>query len=225
MKRTILKVLIVTFIVSAVLGIGIILLDIWNEVTAKILLSTVTIFSASIPGLCCSISYEKSTNKTVPFIGMIACSISCLYFLLLIWELLTFKWFDEFAWDFMSTCILVPITFAHISLLLLIDSDDSKVNGFKIGTIALAILMDILILIEIYGNVEMNWKLMLILSILIALGTIVTPLMHKLSSKPSARPINPQDKYKQLEQLKALLDSNAITQQEYEIEKNRILNS
>ena len=48
MKRTILKVLIVTFIVSAVLGIGIILLDIWNEVTAKILLSTVTIFSASI---------------------------------------------------------------------------------------------------------------------------------------------------------------------------------
>ena len=103
MKKTILKVLIATFIISAVLGIGIVLLDLWNEVTAKILLSTVTIFSASIPGLCCSISYEKSKNVVVPQIGMIVTTISCIYFLLLVWEIITFNWSNEFAWDFMST--------------------------------------------------------------------------------------------------------------------------
>ena len=224
MKKIILKVLIATFIISALLGIGIILLDWWNEVTAKILLTTVTIFSASIPGLCCSISYEKSKNVVVPQIGMIVTTISCIYFLLLIWELITFKWASEFTWDFMSTCILLPISFGHMSLMLLIDSDDDKVNIFKIGTISLSVILNILILVEIYANIVMNWKLLVILSILIALGTIVTPLMYKLS-KPSVRPVEPQDKYKQLERLKVLLDNKAITEYEYEVEKNKILNS
>ena len=224
MKKIILKTLIITFIISALLGIGIVLLDIWNEVTAKILLSTVTIFSASIPGLCCSISYEKSKNKVVPLIGMIVTTISCIYFLLLVWELITINWANDFTWDFMSTCILLPISFGYISLMLLIDSEDNKVNVFKIGTIILSVILDILILVEIYANIIMNWKLLVILGILIALGTIVTPLMNKLS-KPSVRPVEPQDKYKQLEQLKALLDSKAITEYEYEVEKNKILNS
>ena len=119
MKKIILKTLIITFIISALLGIGIVLLDIWTEITARILLSTVTIFSASIPGLCCSISYEKSKNKVVPLIGMIITTISCIYFLLLVWELITFKWTNEFAWNFMATCIILPISLGHISLLLL----------------------------------------------------------------------------------------------------------
>ena len=224
MKKTILKVLIATFIISAVLGIGIVLLDLWNEVTAKILLSTVTIFSASIPGLCCSISYEKSKNVVVPQIGMIVTTISCIYFLLLVWEIITFNWSNEFAWDFMSTCILLPISFGHISLMLLIDSEDSKVNIFKIGTIILAVILNVLVLVEIYANIIMNWKLLVILGILIALGTIVTPLMNKLS-KPSVKQPSVDDKYKKIEQFKALLDSKAITEYEYEVEKNKILNS
>ena len=224
MRRSILKTLIITFIISALLGIGIILLDIWNDITAKILLSTVIIFSASIPGVCCSIGYEKSKNKVIPLIGIIACAISCLYFLLIVWEIITFKWDNEFAWNFEATCILLPITFAHISLMLLIDSDDNKVNGFKISTIALSVVLDALVLIELYTDIVMNWKLIVILSILIALGTIVTPLMHKLS-KPNVKQNNKDDKYKKIEQLKTLLDNKAITEYEYEVEKNKILNS
>ena len=224
MRKTILKVLITTFIISAVLGIGIVLLDLWNEVTTKILLTTVTIFCATIPGLVCSISYEKLKNKIVPLTGMIVCTISCIYFLLLIWELITFSLFSDIELDLMSTFIILPISLGHISLLLLIDSDDNKVNGFKIGTIILSVILDILVLVEIYANVVMNWKLLVILAILIALGTIVTPLMNKLS-KPSVKQNNVDDRYTRLEQLKALLDNNAITQEEYEVEKNKILNS
>ena len=223
MRKTILKVLITTFIISAVLGIGIVLLDLWNEVTTKILLTTVTIFCATIPGLVCSISYEKLKNKIVPLTGMIVCTISCIYFLLLIWELITFSLFSDIELDLMSTFIILPISLGHISLLLLIDSDDNKVNGFKIGTIILSVILDILVLVEIYANVVMNWKLLVILAILIALGTIVTPLMNKLS-KPSVKQNNVDDRYTRLEQLKALLDNNAITQEEYEVEKNKILN-
>ena len=124
----------------------------------------------------------------------------------------------------MSTCIILPISLGHISLLLLIDSDDSKVNAFKISTIILSVILDILILVEIYANIVMNWKLIVILGILIALGTIVTPLMNKLS-KPSIKQNNVDDKYKKIEQLEALLDSKAITEYEYEVEKNKILNS
>ena len=141
MKKIILKTLIITFIISALLGIGIVLLDLWNDVSVRILLTTVTIFCASIPGLCCSISYEKSKNNIVPLAGMVACTISCIYFILLIWELITFNLFSNLELDFMATFIVLPVSLGHISLLLLIDSDDNKVNGFKIGTIILSVIL------------------------------------------------------------------------------------
>ena len=63
-------------------------------------------------------------------------------------------------------------------------------------------------------------------SILIVLGTVVTPLLNKLNNKSSLAKIeNKEDKYKKLEQIKLLLDNNTITQEEYETEKTKILNS
>ena len=225
MKKLVLETLIITFIISALFGIGIVLLDLWDDVSIKILFTTVTIFCASIPGLCCSISYEKSKDKVVPLVGIIVCVISCIYFILLTWELVTFEWDNALAWDFMATCIVAPLSLGHISLLLLVESNDEKVKYFKIGTIILSVILDILILVEIYAEIAINWKVFVVFGILVVLGTIVTPLMNKLDTKPSVKPNNEADKYKKIEQLKALLDSNAITQEEYETEKNKILNS
>lgn len=53
MKKVALKTLIITFIINAILGISIILLNLWNDITSKILLTTVTIFGFSIPCLIC----------------------------------------------------------------------------------------------------------------------------------------------------------------------------
>lgn len=226
MKKIVLKTLILTFIISAVLGISIIFLDLWNDITAKILLSTVIIFGFSIPGLACSANYEKAEDKTFSIVGITTCFISCIYLLLLTWGFLEFDFFDKLNWKFILSGILVSASFGHISLLLLVDPKEKIVNYFKSGTVILSLIMDILLMIMIFFETPIKWKLLTILSILIVLGTIVTPLLNKLSNKPDV--VNSDligDKYKKLEQIKSLLDSNAITQEEYDIEKNKILNS
>lgn len=226
MKKIILKTLIFTFIISAVLGISIIFLDLWNDITEKILLSTVIIFGFSIPGLSCSTNYEKVKDKTFSIVGISTCFISCIYFLLLTWGFLEFDFFDELNWKLISSGILLSSSFGHISLLLLIDSKEKIVNYFKNGTTILSVIMDILLMSMIFLEVEIEWKLLAIIAILIVLGTIVSPLLNKLNNKANvAKTDLVEDKYKKLEQIKSLLDSNAITQEEYEIEKNKILNS
>lgn len=226
MKKIVLKTLIFTFIISAVLGISIIFLDLWNDITGKILLSTIVIFGFSIPGLSCSTNYEKSKDKTFSIVGISTCFISCIYFLLLTWGFLEFDFFDYLNWRLILSSILLSSSFGHISLLLLIDSKEKIVNYFKKGTTILSVIMDILLMSMIFLNFEIEWKLLVIIAILIVLGTIVTPLLNKLNNKANVAKIDlMEDKYKKLEQIKSLLDSNAITQEEYEIEKDKILNS
>ena len=151
MKKIILKTLITTFIISALLGIYIVIFDYWNDITGKILLSTITIFGFSIPGLACSANYEKSDNKTISVTGMTICFISCCYFLLLDWEIINFDIFDDIMWKLMISCILLSASLAHICLLLLINPSNKKVNYFKKSTIYLSIAMDLLLLFEIYS--------------------------------------------------------------------------
>ena len=156
---------------------------------------------------------------------MTICFVSCIYFLLLIWEIFNFDFLDNLLWKFALTCILLSISFGHICLLLLINSTEKIVKIFRNSTITLSTIMDLFILIEIFVETELNWKLLSILAILMVLGTIVTPLLDKLNSRTnSSNSHTNDDKYLKLEQLKKLLDDNAITQEEYETEKNKILN-
>lgn len=156
---------------------------------------------------------------------MTICFVSCIYFLLLIWEIFNFDFLDNLLWKFVLTCILLSISFGHICLLLLINSTEKIVKIFRNSTITLSIIMDLFLLIEIFVETELNWKLLSILAILMVLGTIVTPLLDKLNSRTnSSNSHTNDDKYLKLEQLKKLLDDNAITQEEYETEKNKILN-
>lgn len=156
---------------------------------------------------------------------MTICFVSCIYFLLLIWEIFNFDFLDNLLWKFVLTCILLSISFGHICLLLLINSTEKIVKSFRNSTITLSIIMDLFLLIEIFVETELNWKLLSILAILMVLGTIVTPLLDKLNSRTnSSNSHTNDDKYLKLEQLKKLLDDNAITQEEYETEKNKILN-
>ena len=156
---------------------------------------------------------------------MTICFVSCIYFLLLIWEIFNFDFLENLLWKFVLTCILLSISFGHICLLLLINSAEKIVKIFRNSTITLSIIMDLFLLIEIFVETELNWKLLSILAILMVLGTIVTPLLDKLNSRTnSSNSHTNDDKYLKLEQLKKLLDDNAITQEEYETEKNKILN-
>lgn len=216
MKKIILITLIITFIMSAVFGISVVLFELYNEVVMKVLSSTFTLFAYSIPGLACSANYEKSKDKYFSIIGIITCFIGVLYFLQLIWGI-SFSVNEEIIF----TLIILPISFGHISLLLLVDSKDNKVNYFKMGTIFISVLIDIILLYVIYFKVVPNYKLLTILFILGVVGTIVTPLLNRLSD----RIVTNDSSYDKLMELKKLLDNNLITNEEFELEKKKILNN
>jgi len=83
-----------------------------------------------------------------------------------------------------------------------------------------------MIVIQVLFDIETYAKLNIIVLILVVLGTIITPLINKLNHVPAHtnNDKNNEDKYKELERLKQLLDNNILTQQEFELEKQKILN-
>ncbi len=239
-EKSILETLIVTFMTSALLAIFVILFGLWGDTTVRILLSTIAIFGFSIPGLACSVNYEKNINKSVAVMGMITCAISCLYLLMIIWGFFEIDFSYNLMWELLFSGVLFSSSFGHICLLLLVNSDNDIVNYFKYGTMCLSIFMDFLLLMEIYEVGDVSWRFVLVIIILVVLGTIVTPLLNKLYSKTDfeivqgktktknkVKPKNSlsEDKYDKLEKVKKLLDDGAITKEEYDMEKTKILNS
>lgn len=89
---------------------------------------------------------------------MTICFASCIYFLLLIWEIFNFDFLDNLLWKFVLTCILLSISFGHMCLLLLINSTEKIVKIFRNSTITLSIIMDLFLLIEIFVETEINWN-------------------------------------------------------------------
>jgi len=229
MKKVLLRVLISTFIVAAVLGIGIIVFSIWNDFTEKVLATTIALFGYSIPGLCCAINFEKAKTKKFAQLGMVATFTCCVYMLIYFWCFSNvFEW-DSIINKFIYTSLLVPEIFGHISLMLLVDSKETSVNYWKYGTINMLGILGILGLLSIFLEMDFDGQIVAPLIILAVLGSIVTPLLNKLkkdSTKDKPKDANPfMERYEEIAKLKELLDSGAITKKEFDSEKKKLLNS
>jgi len=233
MKKTILYILIATFCLSALLGIGIIVLDLWNELTEKVLLTTVTIFGFSIPTLCCSTLYEKKTHNIFAIIGIVICLLSGFYVLGLVWEIFSDNFDDVFK--LFLTGITLSASFAHLSLMLLINNEDPAVKNSKIATIVVSAIMDFMILFAIWIDEDFfTWQVYAIVAILIALGTIVTPILNKVRSglekketlkktmvEEQGEKVN--NKIAEIETLRKMVDKGYILEKEFEVISDRII--
>jgi hypothetical protein len=259
MKKIVLQILIYALVISAVLGIIIILLGLESEYALKVLCTTGLVFGFSIPGLCCSTIYEKEGKKELSTIGMSICAISCFYITFVVWtgfELFN-QWEDNYK--LISILILLSCSFGHISLLNVIKPKTNNIKSLINITVILSILIDILWIERLLIENDDHMKLDIILAILIALGTVVAPIMNMItkveereSSKDTTNEIihnsdivndevivneaidvsvvgeiketnNNEDKYEKIEKLKKLLDMDAITQEEFEEEKKKLL--
>lgn len=222
MKKNIFKILVIALVISAIFGITIIVFDLWGETTIKVLATTASIFGFSIPGLCCSTVYENDKLKKFSIAGMITCLLGCIYCLMLVWGMEFFDSIEEITWKLILSFVLLSSSFGHISLLLSIKSNDKKVSYIRLATIILSVVLDAILIFEIFSEATIEDKVISVLAILIALGTIVVPIMNKISKKDNHK-IKNDDKYEKLEKLKKLLDDNVITEEEYNKEKSKIL--
>lgn len=232
MKKGILYLLIATFSISALLGIGIIILDLWNELTLKVMLTTLTIFGFSVPALCCATLRDKTDEKVFPIIGIVTSIIGGLYTLLLLWEIIDYDFFGETdVYKWLIEFIILSASFGHISLMLLINSNDNTVlmtrNGTIIVSIALDFLLTFLIFIPDFEDLVV-WQFYAILAILIVLGTIVTPILKKARNNLVVEPKKVEEPKNNTNNAKAKLDdlfaNNYVTDEEYKKILNRINN-
>ena len=232
MKKGILYLLIATFSISALLGIGIIILDLWNELTLKVMLTTLTIFGFSVPALCCATLRDKTDEKVFPIIGIVTSIIGGLYTLLLLWEIIDYDFFGETdVYKWLIEFIILSASFGHIRLMLLINSNDTTVlmtrNGTIIVSIALDFLLTFLIFIPDFEDLVV-WQFYAILAILIVLGTIVTPILKKARNNLVVEPKKVEEPKNNTNNAKAKLDdlfaNNYVTDEEYKKILNRINN-
>ena len=74
----------------------------------------------------------------------------------------------------------------------------------------------------LYLDAEIYEQIWVVLAILIVLGTLIVPVINIITKSKFDE--KKRSKYQELDDLKKLLDTSAITSEEYEKEKNSILN-
>lgn len=181
LKRLFLYLLIGSVAVSAVVGIGVILLGNFGELEVRVLMTTLTVTVTSILGLACGAYYETGRGRYLPLAGIIFTIIAALMTFLIIWNVLDdSKIFIKSA----TTIMMLAVSTSHLSLLSIARLDKrfawSRIAAFVCVGLLAAVLLYLLWL-EPEGSGDVVSRVIGVLSILIAAVTVITPVFHKLS--------------------------------------------
>ena len=103
-RRIFLIALIASVAISAVLGIGVILLGNFGYIEIRVLMTTFTITAMSICGLACGAYLAQERGSILPKVGIGFSLIAALMALLVIWDVLDD--FEEFIKSFVTATIL-----------------------------------------------------------------------------------------------------------------------
>lgn len=235
MKNIILKVLAIILCVGTILTMVIKLFDISSEVSSIISSITILSFLFSIPMLCCASLYDKSERKELSAIGLILCSLTFLYFVGSFLGIITINLFDSSSLKMLVVFLLITLSISHLCFVMSFDSSLSNVHMCQTLTIIVSIIYDLYVIIKLLIGTDassllvnattedMSSKITFILSMAITLGTIMTVLLSLVNEENSSS-MQSYESYNKLEQLETMLTNNVITQEQFEIERVRILN-
>ncbi len=182
LKRLFLYLLIVSVVVSAVMGIAVLLIGEFGELSTRVLMTTLTVTVTSILGLACGAYYESGRGRYLPLAGVIFSIIAALMTFLIIWDVLDEnKTFTKVT----VTMMMLAVSCSHLSLLSIARLDRrfawSRIAAFVFVALLNAILLFIL-WFEPESSGDLVSRIIGVLSILIASITVMTPVFHKLSS-------------------------------------------
>lgn len=185
LKRLFLITLIVSFSVSALLGIIIFLIGTFGETQEKILVTTLSFGGFSLTALCGAVWYDRGRRLPLAYATMGASAAGLGYTVLVIWDVIRVRGFDFTPLKPMVILIILSLTFAHASLLALNLGRKVEVDRVAYATIGvtgfLALIFMGLVLFE--WNVDEDFfRLVGVVGILAALGTVVTPLLKKTAT-------------------------------------------
>lgn len=181
LRRIFLIALIASVAISALLGIGVILLGNFGWIEIRVLMTTFTITVMSICGLACGAYLETGRSRMLPKAGISLSLAAALMSFLVIWDVFDFEGFIK---SFVTATILA-IGCSHLSLLSLARLDQRFAWTRIAAWVCVWTLSAILIFImwfEPDGGSDLVYRILGVLAILVATITVVTPVLHKLSS-------------------------------------------
>jgi len=181
-RRIFLIALIASVAISALLGIGVILLGDFGYIEIRVLMTTFTITVMSICGLACGAYLEVERGRVLPKVGIGLSLIAALMALLVIWDVLDD--YEQFIKSFVTATILA-VASSHLSLLSLARLDQRFAWTRIVASVCIWAISAILIFIiwlEPAGDSDLIYRILGVLGILLASITVVTPVLHKLSN-------------------------------------------
>lgn len=180
-KRIVLPGTVVVLCGAALVGIYVFLFetDFWED----ILFSVLAIGIFCLTGLCCYVLREKKRFLKLSLLGIFTSLLALILTLYMIWEEV-----DFFSYIGNITAIVIILSFAtalSCLLLFLVHSYEKKVNWFLWATLFCLAITTILLIIAFTDKFDFAWeepylKITGVFGILTALGTIVTPILHKM---------------------------------------------
>jgi hypothetical protein len=185
LRRLFLYLLIGSIGLSALIGIGVLLFGNFGSIEVRVLFTTLTVTVTSIFGLACGAYLETGRGKYLPITGIALSIIAALMCFLIIWDVLDDS--EVFIKSFL-TATMIAAACSHLSLLSLARLD-KKFSWTRIAAVTCVVLLCTILLyilwFEPQGESDIIYRILGVLGILVASITVVTPVLHKLSSTDS----------------------------------------
>lgn len=184
-RKVFLYLLITSVAISALVGIAVLLFGNFGHVEIRILMSTLTVTAASIGGLACGAYYETGRGRILPLAGVVLAITAAILTFFIIWNVGDES---ETFLKITGNVTLLALACAHLSLLFLARLDRRFILTRTVAQVcvwALTALFMYIIWAEPVGDSDILYRVMGVLGIVLAAVTVVTPVLHKLSSSAS----------------------------------------
>jgi hypothetical protein len=191
LKRYLITAIIASLVVSALMGILVILLGTFGTIQAKILLSTIVIGVFSITGLANIRNLESmhTSYRRFAWLSIGFSLLAILFTLSIIWVSV-----EHTPWRPTLVFFVLAVSTAHASLLLPSRLRSTALDAAVTLTLScIAFVAGFLIYLIVGGNADIGaffYRLLGVFAILDVLGTIVTPILARVIPKdePPAPP-------------------------------------
>ena len=180
MKKYFIYGLIVSLVITGLMGIGVLLNGKLGELQIKVLLTTLTFTVYSIIGLCCN-SIVGGKYSVFGKFGLGVTFIGLLYAVVTNWATLKS---DDFL-QLRLSLFIISLCFAHCSLMLLVKAYNSAISVVRVIAISASVIAAIIV-VSINYNLDATvgiFKLLGVVSIVGVIATIIAPILAFIAKK------------------------------------------
>jgi drug/metabolite transporter (DMT)-like permease len=186
MKRAFLYTVIVTLVLTALMGIYVLLAGQFGEMERKILLTTVAVSFFSMMSLACAAAHEKGRDHwplSIP--GIVLGAAGLVFYVAVIWA---DRSVPEMTWKWVAIVGIFSFSFAQASVLSLMSLEERVRWVFYaavVSIMALAVFVSGMIVAEPRGE-EWSIRVAGVLGILDACLSLCVPIVYRLGRNESA---------------------------------------